>query len=571
MTQVVIQNDIQDDVVLAGAIYENPATVISHNILSSGIGGDPVGTAQALLDVHEDGNSGSWDHDLFWTNANQAAFVADDDPLPQYVLTSELGDPDIAGAILKAEPAPYLVNYEPGGNLDTPLQAALDQAHADGGGQVFIPPGVNWTGSAEITVYENTELFMYGVKRTFTGTGDAFILDNTDGTGAENGPHVRGGWLIGTSAAKGAYLLQDTNACRVSDQKITGFIGSGGDIVNNIRGYAFHLRNVNHWTELTRVFNCDMSGNRHAIVFSGSTVTGGAGTNSFARTRFLFCTISGGSALYPLVLFRGNPYHSSFTHIGGNIPASVSVFAFESGQMGGTVLSELGFERTGAGASLFAMIGAGPSIMPVITGLANVLSPMAYWSGTAGEFGAVTLWGAREFTWRTSHPGVASADSTRLYFYTDGFPYVRGPSGSQRQLAEKVAHVDAHINNATDAHDASAISATAHGSISSTTVQAQLQEIEAEVVAVGTPIAHVAYDTGTDEWPDRPTATLVIWSSPDPRAHGEPPEFAAGDLFTVSDPMTLVLSEDVGIIDEVTAAEYAGLTPEEGTFYIENG
>jgi len=468
MPELTIETTIVDEVVIATTLTEGPALSIASVVNT--IGGDPPGTAATLVADHE---AAANPHPDYLTQAEGDALYGagsvssvNGESGPAVVL-----DADDVGAVPRTPITPIL-HTSAGGSLNTVLQAALDSAYAAGGGIVRLPAGGSFTLTDSLTIKETVELHAHGAKITYSGSGIMCLLRNLDGTGVTPGPRVLGGRWIGTSSAVGAFRILDSTSCHIESTKIEGFSNTTGDSGANTTGWAIEIRNEAHWSETSFILNNRVAGNRHAIVFTPQSVSGGVGgTDSFARTKVINLMVAGGFPFWPMIWMRGNVYDSVFYAIGGNIASNlVALFTFGPGGMNGTTIADLGIEGAG-GSALFAIdpLGA-PSQMPILTGSVHRDADQLDWLSTVGEFGGHTWFGARHLRERATDPLNPPTGLVSLYSKAEAV-WFRASTGTAKKLAAD-ADLQAHITDTIDAHDASAISTLVHGVNQEVEVQA---------------------------------------------------------------------------------------------------
>lgn len=109
---------------------------------------------------------------------------------------------------------------------------------------------------------------------------------------------------------------------------------------------------------------------------------------------------------------------------------------------------------------------------------------------------------ARTKTTETSSITAAQLADGDLIPVIDVSDTTMSSTGTNKKLAKsqlaEAAGVTAHLALGTDAHDASAISFSATGNLSSTDVQAAIAELDSEKAAVAEPIAAAHIALGTD-------------------------------------------------------------------------
>ena len=175
-----------------------------------------------------------------------------------------------------------------------------------------------------------------GATITFaSGVVGLTITNSTGGGGSYTGAQVWGGnWRSNGTPTHGIRILD------CSRTKLFGL-----DLTGATFETAIELRNENSYCEQTQIIGGSITGSKHAIDFSPRSVTGGGptGTESFARTRIMGLSVSGGSAGEYLVRCRGGVYDSTIFGIGGNLlPGAHGIYL--SGAMGGTYIDNIGFE-----------------------------------------------------------------------------------------------------------------------------------------------------------------------------------------------------------------------------------
>ena len=198
----------------------------------------------------------------------------------------------------------------------------------------------------------------FGAKVTYSGTGVLLTLMTTSGGAFQPLPIVLGGMWIGPGNTSGTecFRIQDVRGAKLEFCYVKEF------------GIGFHLRNWITWTELTSILNCVDDNCQHGIYFSPASVSGGTGTESFARTRVLNFWCGGGVANKAKIHCQGGVYDGQFGWIGGNIVDDVVIFHLE-GSMGGTKIGQVAFENQGGTTQTGVLFewgtfsGSGPDIV----------------------------------------------------------------------------------------------------------------------------------------------------------------------------------------------------------------
>lgn len=337
--------------------------------------------------------------------------------LANYALLSELGGGTANITITEHDAGG-------GGDLDTALAAALTAAEAAGGGKIVIAPGT-YTSDVDHS-YDPAQghlvIYAEGATITYSGTGVFFTVhSSTGGGGTKPFVTVIGGEFLGTASAVGCFRVLDSQGTIFKDNKIRDF--SKASVLGE--GFAFEIRNEESWCEITRIHglktNC-----HHAIVFTPQSLSGGtAGSESFARTEFIGCQVSGGVAASgdPLMLLRGGVYDSIFRDIKGNIASGAVAMRVVGGagfNYGGTLFDGIwGYETTdglGGGSILFQSETPGTTVMPAFMGRPHVSATNFEQDPTNPiTFAARVEPAAIEFYDRGSAPGTPGTDKIRVY------------------------------------------------------------------------------------------------------------------------------------------------------------
>lgn len=340
------------------------------------------------------------------------------------------------GAIPAAGRAPIVLKST-GGSLDGHLHAALDEA-AEDGGVVVIPPGGTYKLSQPFTVRPQVELWAHNAQIFYSGTEVMCTLKLWDDNVVLLGPKVLGGRWVGAGAASRGFLIEDARYCELAHMSIASFKTS-----------AIELRIVDFWTEVCWLHDLEISAERHAVVFSPASVTGGSGSESFARTRCQRIQIQkkrNTPSGHPLFWLRGLVYDSTFSDIGGNLQApDVPVFRFDAGNYVGTAIANLGFEsgrdddgKLFTGCALFHAPKLAPGesrTMPVFAGALRHTHNMDRWfqGQTPVPFDARRELGPVAFEERPDASVTASAGEVKL-FARDGALWIKTPDGQSRRI-----------------------------------------------------------------------------------------------------------------------------------------
>lgn len=247
---------------------------------------------------------------------------------------------------------------DPAGAVDasSQVQSLVDAIEANGGGVLEFDPGDTFKIDQPITHDPGDgELVVIAHGATINYTGSSGVLWDIDSSGSAATaprPTFLGGRWVGTSNADGCFKVTDTGRCRFRDLTVQAFGGP-----------AWWLRNVDVWTENTSVSGCHSIDNARVAQFDPASVTGGGGTQSFARTRFRDLFATGGDDFW--FYCRGGVYDSIFDMIAGNCGSSLTSVFYVSDTMGGTHIEDLKVESGGASTTLFTdggFSGSKPSV-----------------------------------------------------------------------------------------------------------------------------------------------------------------------------------------------------------------
>ena len=258
------------------------------------------------------------------------------------------------------------------------IQDAIDAAIAAGGGHVVFPAGV-FRVASQLTIDCANEVVVdvtaRGATINFEGSGiglliyDSSVVASPSTTEYNRGAHIYGGiWQGTTSGALGNTSIDVL--VRVQDIVSTTFVGVFMRGATKAAGTCLQVYNKNLWTEQTTLVGCKFADSSRAIDFAPASVTGNltGGTESFARTRAVACTFSGGVSGGHLINLSGDVYGSSFTDCGGNINPGASVYYLNGGHLGTTITNQ-DFEGGNASSYIFEV---GPDIGANYPRISNV-------------------------------------------------------------------------------------------------------------------------------------------------------------------------------------------------------
>jgi hypothetical protein len=175
---------------------------------------------------------------------------------------------------------------------------------------------------------------------------DKVIETHASGTSSTvKRPSVVGGRWIGPGGTAGSQggtfaYLEDTGNALVRDVTVLNF------------GKAFYHRNYTCWSEDTLIDGANVLSCDRLAQFDPASVTGGAGTSSFSRTRYKNVFFSGGFGNCIYMSDNAGVYDSSF-EIVGNLAAAVTDFVRLAGSIGGTTFDIRVEDTTNTAHNLF--------------------------------------------------------------------------------------------------------------------------------------------------------------------------------------------------------------------------
>lgn len=323
-------------------------------------------------------------------------------------------------------------------------QSALDQIASDGGGRLVVSPDAAHEVSEDLT-YDAAAgplvVVAYGATITQSGTGELLRVHNSSGGGGTNeGPTILGGTWIGNATATHGLVIDDTSRCRIRDAWFRGWT----------TGTAVEVRNTDSFSEQTRIDGCILSNSKHALRTVPASLSGGTGTESFARTRVRDTIVSNGTSGEALIDLNGGVYDSIFDGIAGNMAAGAHLFNLNGGLLG-TEIRHVGIEGGDSTSRLFvpgASLTDKPTLLPIIRAASpiEVADDLAAVSAHMPTLGPVTLPNARALRSRNN---ADSADvemirlntNDRIYLGwggTDvefaGDPIVTSPNGTRYRI-----------------------------------------------------------------------------------------------------------------------------------------
>lgn len=298
-----------------------------------------------------------------------------------------LADGQVLGRDSDDTPGPVnlglsVLNYGAVGNGttddSTAFDAALDALRGNGGvlripgGKTYkLVTGVTWTATTDGPLV----ILADGAIIDYTGTGICLAIDATSSAATTPKVKVRGGHWKGGSTGDACFRVTDVTGCEFHGCRVDGYT----------TGIAFHIRNLNYWSEQTTIRDCVSSSCQHAIDFEPASVSGGSGTESFARTHVSNLRVGGGTSAQPLIRCRGGVYDSEFDHISGNIVDGVIVFSL-AGTMGNTWIRGVSVENSAGPTNFDGTLfdwGTFTGSTPSIAGPISLRSSIVLSSGTA--------------------------------------------------------------------------------------------------------------------------------------------------------------------------------------------
>lgn len=207
---------------------------------------------------------------------------------------------------------------------------ALGLLQANGGGTLLLEPGVTYAfpeGVAWDPDDGRLTVEARGATINYAGTGYCFNLGRANPVGqTATGVKIYGGTWVGNASATGCFFVSDINRTEFHDLIVREYTAS----------YAWSIWNQSNWTENTTIYNCQSANNLGAINFTPASVSGGTGTESFARTKVHDLGLSGTGA-GPMINCRGSVYGSEFFNTHGNVSGSPVIFHLEGGMSGTTI------------------------------------------------------------------------------------------------------------------------------------------------------------------------------------------------------------------------------------------
>lgn len=174
--------------------------------------------------------------------------------------------------------------------------------------------------------FENAKLY-------YNGTGVMLTVTQLETQAYFDRLKIKGLKAVGTSSAVGCLRLIDCNAPLIEEPEIHDFSGAGA--------FAINMQNYAQWSEnhtymSPKISSCDIG-----WLIEGASITGGTGTESFARLRILngFCA----SGTY-WVKNLGGAY-DGIIQLRGNMGTSCKAVLYNDSGMGGTVLDGIAVEQ----------------------------------------------------------------------------------------------------------------------------------------------------------------------------------------------------------------------------------
>lgn len=254
------------------------------------------------------------------------------------------------------------------GDATSAIQAAITAAETNGSGVVkFGSKTYRIEGNLSVDCREGRiiDIDARGAILEFDGSGVGLTITDTELSEYNRGVHILGGMWVGTTngvfgngGLSTIIRVQDIVFCTMVGVWITGVTA----------GTCLEVRNLNYWTEQTTLLGCKLTHSARAIDFVPASVSGGAGTESFARFRASGCVFSGGATGGYLVNLSGDVYASSFTDCGGNVNPGANVYYINGAHLGTTIMNQ-DFEGGNSSSRVFTV---GPNIGANYPRISNV-------------------------------------------------------------------------------------------------------------------------------------------------------------------------------------------------------
>lgn len=233
-------------------------------------------------------------------------------------------------------------------------QEAVDICTSRKGGVIVVPAG------RESSVSGTVEFNSKEVPLTVIAYGSS-IKKNSNGyffhneTGGSNPVfeklQFKGGRWLAETTADGIWQLDDSGDASFEDIEIHDMPDDSS---------AWEIRNVSAWSENLTFDRVKYVGKGRVVKYVPASLTGGAGTVSFARQRWNDVFISGGHPGGYLFHLEGGVYDSQFDMISGNLdPTLRAIFRCSEGS-GGTTISNVKVETLASAITPPSILEASP-------------------------------------------------------------------------------------------------------------------------------------------------------------------------------------------------------------------